>query len=186
MELEDDEINLMRDLALLTFKPVLFVGNVAEDFAADPMSSKPFADLAAYAEKVNAQVVAISAAIESEVAQLPEEERADYLETLGLDEAGLDRVIRASYKLLGLVTFLTAGPKESRAWTVHGGAKAPVAAGAIHSDFEKHFIRAEVIAYTDLDELGSEAAVKKAGKMRVEGKEYVVVDGDVMHFRTSA
>jgi GTP-binding protein YchF len=186
IELEDEEVNLMRDLALLTFKPVLFVGNVAEDHAASPEECKPYADLAAYAGTVNAQVVAISAAIESEVAQLPVEERADYLETLGLEESGLDRVIRASYKLLGLVTFLTAGPKESRAWTVRGGSKAPVAAGVIHSDFEKHFIRAEVMRFEDLDELGSEAAVKKAGKMRVEGKEYVVEDGDVMHFRTSA
>lgn len=186
IELNDDEVLLMRDLQLLTHKPVLFVGNVAEEHAADPNQCEPYVKLQEYAKTVGAQVVAISAAIESEVAQLPKEERADYLATLGLEEPGLDRVIRASYKLLGLVTFLTAGPKESRAWTVHTGSKAPVAAGVIHSDFEKHFIRAEVMHFDDVDALGSEAAVKKAGKMRVEGKDYVVVDGDVMHFRTSA
>ena len=130
--------------------------------------------------------MAVSAAIESEVAQLPAEDRPEYLETLGLSEPGLNRVIRAGYSLLGLQTFLTAGPKETRAWTVRIGAKGPEAAGVIHSDFEHHFIRAEVMSFAQLDELGSEAAVKAAGKLRVEGKEYVVVDGDVMNFLTSA
>ena len=128
--------------------------------------------------------VVISAAIEAEVAQLDDaEEKRDYLETLGLDETGLDRVIRAGYALLDLVTFFTVGPKEARAWTVHRGAKAPEAAGVIHTDFERGFIRAETIAYDDFVACGGEQGAKEAGKMRAEGKEYVVQDGDIFHFR---
>lgn len=186
LEFSDDEAILMFELQLLTHKPVLFVGNVAEEHAGTPEESNTYVALVKLAEAQGAQVVAVSAAIESEVAQLSAEDRPEFLETLGLEEPGLNRVIRAGYKLLGLLTFLTAGPKEARAWTVNAGAKAPEAAGVIHSDFEKHFIRAEVMKYEDIDSLGSEAAVKSAGKLRVEGKQYVVQDGDVMHFLTSA
>ena len=125
----------------------------------------------------------ISAKIESEIATLPPEERADYLEAVGLKETGLDRLIRAGYALLHLVTYFTVGPKETRAWTITAGTKAPAAAGVIHSDFEKGFIRAETIGYDDYVATGGEAGAREAGKMRLEGKEYVVADGDVMHFR---
>jgi len=173
-------------LQLLTTKPVLFVANVSEEHAGCPENSEYYLALEALAKKQGAEIVAVSAAIESEVAQLSPEDRPEFLETLGLEEPGLNRVIRASYHLLGLQTFLTAGPKETRAWTVRIGAKGPEAAGVIHSDFEKHFIRAEVMSYDILDELGTEAKVKAAGKLRVEGKEYVLADGDVVHFLTSA
>jgi ribosome-binding ATPase YchF (GTP1/OBG family) len=128
-------------------------------------------------------MVTISAAIESEVAQLPDEEQKEFLEAMGLDEPGLDRLIRAGYELLELITFFTTGPKEARAWTVHKGAKAPQAAGVIHTDFERGFIRAQTIAYQDYVSLGGEVAAKEAGKARDEGKEYVVQDGDVMLFK---
>ncbi len=186
MDPEADETLLLSELQLLTDKPVLYIGNIEEDLAADPTASPAFMALKALAEEQGAAAVAISAAIESEVSQLAPEERPEFLETIGLEEPGLSQVIRESYRLLSLLTFLTAGPKETRAWTVHSGALAPQAAGVIHSDFEKHFIRAEVMAFTDLDAAGSEAAVKQAGRFRVEGKEYAVCDGDVMHFRTSA
>ena len=135
------------------------------------------------AAKEGAKVVVVSAAVEAEIAELPEEEHLSFLEGLGLTESGLDQVIHEGYALLHLITFFTAGPKEVHAWTIHKSERAPQAAGAIHSDFEKGFIRAEVMSYTDLDKHGSETAVKEAGLMRVEGKEYVVQDGDVMYFR---
>ena len=135
------------------------------------------------AKKEGAVAVVISAKIESEIAVLPPEERADYLDAIGLKEPGLNKLIRAGYDLLHLVTFFTAGPKEARAWTVTSGSKAPQAAGAIHTDFERGFIRAETIAYDDYISLGGEAAARDAGKLRLEGKDYTVADGDVMHFR---
>ena len=186
MEHDDEEAKVLDELQLLTAKPVLYVANVAEEHAGSPEDSEHYQKLAALAKERNSEIVAVSAAIESEVAQLAPEDRPEFLETLGLDEPGLNRVIRAGYSLLGLITFLTAGPKETRAWTIRRGAKGPEAAGAIHSDFEKHFIRAEVMAYDVIDSIGSEAKVKAAGKLRIEGKEYVVADGDVMHFLTSA
>ncbi len=186
IECSDDEANILQELQLLTAKPVLYVANVAEDHAGSPEDSEHYRKLAELAKSRNAGIVAVSAAIESDIAQLSPEDRPEFLETLGLEEPGLNRVIRAGYELLGLITFLTAGPKETRAWTIRCGAKGPEAAGVIHSDFEKHFIRAEVMAYDAIDALGSEAKVKAAGKLRVEGKEYVVADGDVMHFLTSA
>src|SRR5918995_542902 len=136
-----------------------------------------------HAKKEGAVAVVISAKIESEIATLSREERAEFLETLGLEEAGLDRLIRAGYQLLDLITYFTVGPKEARAWTIHRGTKAPAAAGVIHTDFEKGFIRAETIAYADYVALDGEAGARDAGKLRLEGKEYVVADGDVMHFR---
>ncbi len=170
-----------KGLNLLTSKPVLYVCNVEEASAA---GGNAFSEKArAMAEEQGAGVIVISAAIEEELAQLPAEERAEFLESLGLREAGLDRLIRAGYDLLDLITYFTAGPKETRAWTIRRGVKAPQAAGVIHTDFEKGFIRAEVIACDDYIACGGEAGAKEAGKMRLEGKDYVVRDGDVMHFR---
>jgi hypothetical protein len=173
---------LLRPLQLLSAKPVLYAANVDEgDAATGNAQSRRVAD---YAASQGAGMVVISAAIEAELMQLGDEaERRDYLEALGLDEPGLTRVIRAGYKLLDLVTFLTVGPKEARAWTVPRGTKAPQAAGVIHSDFEKGFIRAETIAYADFFACGGEQGAKDAGKMRLEGADYVVADGDIMHFR---
>jgi GTP-binding protein YchF len=170
-----------RALNLLTAKPILYVANVDEAAAA---TGNRFSEaVAAMAKAEHAGFVTISAAIESEIAQLPEAEQKEFLETLGLEEPGLDRLIRAGYALLGLITFFTAGPKEARAWTIPGGARAPQAAGTIHTDFEKGFIRAQTIAYDDYIKLGGEQPAKDAGKARDEGKEYVVADGDVLLFK---
>ena len=176
-----EEEKALQRAQLLTAKPVLYVCNVDEGDAADgnALSQRVF-DKAA---QENARAVVVSAAIEAEIATLPGEEREAFLSDLGLHETGLARVIKAGYELLGLITFFTAGPKESRAWTVRNGAKAPEAAGAIHSDFERGFIRAETIAYDDFVKFGGEAGARDAGKLRSEGKEYVVQDGDVMLFR---
>ena len=168
-------------LGLLTTLPVLYVCNVEEAAAATGNNFSRKVEARAKAE--GAATVVISAKVESEIAVLSRDERADYLAAVGLSEAGLDRLIRAGYALLDLVTFFTAGPKEARAWTVTRGAKAPQAAGVIHTDFERGFIRAETIAYEDFVACGGEAGARDAGKMRLEGKDYVVVDGDVMHFR---
>ncbi len=176
-----DERDVFDGLQLLTAKPVLYVCNVDEASAATGNEfSKRVAEMAK-AEK--AQHVVISAAIEAEVAQLPPEDQKEFLAGMGLDEPGLNKVIRAGYLLLGLLTFFTVGPKEARAWTVYKGAKAPQAAGAIHTDFERGFIRAETIAYEDFVSLGGESAARDAGKLRQEGKEYLVADGDVFHFK---
>ena len=168
-------------LQLLTSLPALYVCNVDEG-SAD--KGNKFSDLVAErAAKDNAKSVVISAQIESEIALLDAEERAEFLETLGLEEPGLNRLIREAYKLLNLQTYFTVGPKEARAWTIHVGDTGPQAAGVIHTDFEKGYIRAETIAFDDFIKLGGENGAKEAGKMRAEGKEYVVKDGDVMHFR---
>jgi GTP-binding protein YchF len=183
-DLTPEEREPYRQLALLTEKPVLYVCNVDEAGAATGNAQSE--RVAEMAKRQGAGTVVISARIEEELAQLPREERADYLASLGLEEAGLDRLIRAGYALLGLVTFFTAGPKEARAWTVHKGARAPQAAGVIHTDFEKGFIRAETIAYEDYVKNNGEAGARDAGKFRLEGKDYVVQDGDVLHFRFNA
>jgi GTP-binding protein YchF len=177
----DEETRLFKQAQLLTAKPVLYVCNVAEEDAAtgNALSQNVFAKAAAE----GAEAVVVSAAIEAELVAMPEEDRGEFLEALGLTESGLARVIRAGYKLLGLKTFFTAGPKEARAWTFPDGARAPQAAGEIHSDFERGFIRAETIAYEDYIALGGEAGAKEAGKLRQEGKEYVVQDGDVLLFK---
>ena len=180
MTLNSAEVSRLRDLHLITAKPVLYVANVAEDgFEDNPMLD----ELAKMAAAENAEVVAICNKIEAEVAELEDEERADFLEALGIEEPGLNRVIRAGYKLLGLHHYFTAGEKEARAWTIPIGAKAPQAAGVIHTDFEKGFIRAEVIGYGDYVEYKGEQGAKDAGKWRLEGKEYEMQDGDVVHFR---
>ncbi|OGI62876.1 MAG: redox-regulated ATPase YchF [Candidatus Muproteobacteria bacterium RBG_16_60_9] len=180
LALSPEERALLKPLCLLTDKPTMYLGNVSETGFMD----NPFLDhVRTHAQAEGAAVVAVSAAIEAELVELPAEDRQTFLADLGLAEPGLNRVIRAGYALLGLITYFTAGPKEVRAWTVRAGATAPQAAGVIHSDFERGFIRAEVIAYDDYVALGGEAAARDAGKLRLEGKEYRVQDGDVMHFR---
>jgi ribosome-binding ATPase len=176
-----EEREILKSLNLLTSHPVLYVCNVAE---ADAVSGNEHTKaVQAMADAQGAETVIISAAIESEVAQLPDEEAKEFLSALGLEEAGLDRLIRAGYHLLDLITYFTVGPKETRAWTIRRGTKAPAAAGVIHTDFERGFIRAFTIAYDDYVTLGGEVPAKEAGKARDEGKEYVVHDGDVIHFR---
>ncbi len=180
LALTDEERRDLRELQLLTAKPVMYVANVSESgFHDNPL----LAAVERRAAAEGAGVVPVCAAIEAEIAQLPEPERAEFLTELGLKEPGLDRVIRAAYALLGLQTFFTAGPKEVRAWTVRVGASAPQAAGAIHTDFERGFIRAEVIAFADYLAGEGEAGARDAGKLRLEGKDYLVQEGDVMHFR---
>ena len=178
---DDEEARVFAQAQLLTAKPVLYVCNVAEEDAAqgNALSAQVFEK----AKAEGAEAVVVSAAIESELVAMPAEDRAEYLADLGLTESGLSRVIRAGYKLLGLNTFFTAGPKESRAWTFPQGARAPQAAGEIHTDFERGFIRAETIAYDDYVALNGESGAREAGKLRQEGKEYLVQDGDVMLFK---
>lgn len=185
MDLSEEDHEMLRDAFLLTAKPILYVANVAEQDVANA-SNPAVQQVREIAVQEGAEMVVISGKIEAEVALLEEEERASFLKELGLEESGLDRLAHAAYQLLGLVTFFTAGPKEVRAWTVRQGAHAPQAAAVIHSDFEKHFIRAEVYRYEDLIDLGDEHKIKEAGKLHIEGKDYVVKDGDVIYFRTSA
>ncbi|PLA73880.1 redox-regulated ATPase YchF [Hydrogenovibrio sp. SC-1] len=180
VELNEDELKVLQDLHLLTIKPMMYVANVNEDgFENNPMLDK----VEALAAEQGAVVVPISAEIEEQVAELDDEDKAEFLAEMGQEEPGLNRVIRAAYQLLGLQTYFTAGVKEVRAWTVKKGATAPQAAGVIHTDFEKGFIRAEVTAYEDFIAYKGDAGAKAAGKQRLEGKEYIVQDGDVMHFR---
>ena len=181
--LHENDLALIKHLSLLTLKPILYVANVAESDLADPAQNKHLAELKAYAAKEKAGIVVISARIEEEVTTLDEEDKAMFLEDLGIVESGLDQLIREAYALLDLKTYFTAGPKEVRAWTFRDGMLAPQCAGIIHSDFERGFIRAEVMTFEDLIEYQTEAKVKEAGKYRSEGKTYVVQDGDVMLFR---
>ncbi|WP_232698022.1 redox-regulated ATPase YchF [Brevibacillus daliensis] len=183
VELTEDEVKLIRDLHLLTIKPMLYVCNVAEDGILTADDNPHVKAVRKHAETEGAEVVIISAKVESEIAELEGEDKEMFLEELGLHESGLDRLIRAAYSLLGLITYFTAGVQEVRAWTVRNETKAPQAAGVIHTDFERGFIRAEVVAYNDLVEAGNVAAAREKGKYRLEGKEYVVKDGDVIHFR---
>jgi ribosome-binding ATPase len=177
-ELSKEEHAVLKPLFLLTMKPTMYVANVAEK-GSDELLNK----VLSFAKKENAPVVPISAAIESQIADLSPEDKEVFLQDIGMQEAGLDRVIRAAYQLLGLQTYFTAGPKEVRAWTVRSGATAPEAAGVIHTDFERGFIRAEIASYDDFVTHKGELGAKEAGKLRLEGKEYVVRDGDVIHFR---
>jgi ribosome-binding ATPase len=179
--LSDEARRDLRELHLLTAKPVIYIANVDEAGLAG--GNAYLAALSARAEAEHAVVVPVCAAIEAEIAQLPEAERAEFLRDLGLKEPGLNRVTRGAYELLGLLTYFTAGPKEVRAWTVRVGSTAPQAAGVIHTDFERGFIRAEVIAFDDYVNYRGEAGAREAGRMRLEGKEYIVREGDVMHFR---
>ncbi|BCJ87505.1 redox-regulated ATPase YchF [Effusibacillus dendaii] len=183
VEMDEEERLLIRDLHLLTIKPVLYVANVSEEEVANADDNPYVQKVRDFAAGENAEVVVISAKVESEIAELEGEDRDLFLQELGLQESGLDRLIKGAYKLLGLITYFTAGEKEVRAWTIRKGTKAPGAAGVIHSDFEKGFIRAEVVRYEDLVGAGSMNAAREKGLLRLEGKEYVVADGDVMHFR---
>lgn len=181
--LTEEEERLIADLNLLTLKPVLYVANVGEDEVADIGANPYVTRLQDYAAKEKAETIAVSAKLEAEIAELPDDEAKDFLLELGLGESGLDRLIKSSYKLLGLISFLTAGPTESRAWTIKKGTKAPQAAGKIHSDIEHGFIRAEIVSYADLMECGGYNAAREKGLVRLEGKEYVMQDGDVTNFR---
>ena len=179
MGLDAEEMALIKPLCLITAKPAMYVGNVSDTgFTDNPLLDK----LSAYAKAQNAPVVAICAAIESEIADLDDADKSEFLADMGMSEPGLDRLIRAGYDLLGLQTYFTAGVKEVRAWTIHKGDTAPQAAGVIHTDFERGFIRAQTIAYDDFIQHKGEAGAKDAGRMRAEGKEYVVKDGDVLNF----
>ncbi|MFS1510912.1 redox-regulated ATPase YchF [Chengkuizengella sp. SCS-71B] len=182
LELTDDEKLLIRDLHLLTMKPVLFATNVGEDEVGQE-DNEFVIKVKELAEQEGAEVVVISAKVESEIAELEGEDKEMFLEELGITESGLDRLIKAAYKLLGLDTYFTAGEQEVRAWTIRQGTRAPQAAGVIHTDFERGFIRAEVVAYDDLIACGSMGAAREKGLLGLEGKEYVVKDGDIMHFR---
>lgn len=184
MEFTDEESVIMKDVALISLKPVLYAANVAEDDFANGIENNEFVNrVKAFAAEENSEVMPVSARIEEEVAQLDGDEKQMFLDELGMTESGLDRLVRASYKLLGLISYLTAGEPEVRAWTITNGTKAPQAAGKIHSDFEKGFIRAEVVAYKDLMECKSLTVAKEKGLVRSEGKEYVMKDGDVVLFR---
>ncbi len=182
LDFSDDEKKIVKGLFLLTSKPVLYVANIAEDDMADPDANK-YMDQIKEHVKDDGEVIGVAAAAEEQIAEMDDADKADFLEMEGVTEPGLNRLIRAAYKLLGLETFFTAGGPETRAWTYRKGTKAPQAAGIIHSDFERGFIRAEVMSFEDLDQLGSETAVKEAGKLRLEGKDYVMQDGDIVEFR---
>ncbi|MCC5909182.1 MAG: redox-regulated ATPase YchF [Clostridiaceae bacterium] len=184
LEYDKNELELLKGFGLLSMKPIIYVANVAEDEVAEEGANNPHVQkVKEFASTEDAEVVVICAKIEAEISELDEEEKAMFLEELGLTESGLDRLVQASYSLLGLMSYLTAGPKEVRAWTIKKGTKAPQAAGKIHTDFEKGFIRAEIVAYDDLVEYGNFNAAKEKGLVRLEGKEYIVKDGDVINFR---
>lgn len=184
LDLSDEELEFVKSLDLLSFKPIIYAANVSEDEAASEMDNEYVKSVREFAATEGSDVVVISAKLEAEIAELEEEEKAAFFEDLGISESGLDKLIRASYHLLDLISFLTAGPQEVRAWTIQKGMKAPQAAGKIHTDFERGFIRAETIAYDDLIQCGGNlATAKEKGLVRSEGKEYVVKDGDVILFR---
>lgn len=183
VSLEPDEEALIKDANLLTSKPVLYAANVGEDDLPDAEGNPLVDEVRKIAAQEKSEVVVVCAKIEAEIAELADEERAEFLADLGLEESGLDRLIRTGYHLLGLITFFTAGAPEARAWTIRRGTKAPQAAGKIHSDIERGFIRAEVVSYKDLMESGSQAAAKEKGLVRLEGKDYVMQDADVVYFR---
>ncbi len=184
VELSDDEKEILLDLNLLTLKPIIYVANVSEDEAAGVSPDNMlYASLKEAADAEGAEVIAVCAGIEAEISELDPEEKKMFLSDMGIEESGLDRLIKASYSLLGYISYLTAGPKEVRAWTIVRGTKAPQAAGKIHSDFERGFIRAEIVSFDDLIECGSMTTAKDRGLVRSEGKEYVIADGDVVLFR---
>ena len=184
VELDESEREYLFDTPLLTMKPVIYVANVGEDeVGAEPTDNTDYMALKAQADREHAGVIAVCAQLEAEIAELDGEEKAMFLDDLGIKESGLDRLIKASYSLLGLISYLTGGPQEVRAWTITRGTKAPQAAGKIHSDFERGFIRAEIVSFDDLQKCGSMAAVKDAGLYRSEGKDYVMKDGDIVLFR---
>lgn len=183
VEFTEEQMKIVKGLHLLTIKPMLYVANVGEDDIMDPSGNEYVQKVRDFAKNDNADVIVVCAKIEEEISELDDDEKKAFLEELGIEESGLDQLIRASYHLLGLATYFTAGVQEVRAWTFKKGMKAPQCAGVIHTDFERGFIRAETVSFDDLVENGSMTAAKEAGKVRLEGKEYVAQDGDVMHFR---
>lgn len=183
VELDKEELLIIKSMSLLTLKPMIYVANMSEEEIGDASNNAYYQKVKAFAEAEHNEVVPICAKIEEELSELEKEEKDMFLQELGIGESGLDKVIKAAYHILDLCTFLTAGEDECRAWTFHKGMSAPQCAGVIHTDFQKGFIRAETYSFKDIDELGSEHAIKEAGKLRLEGKEYIVQDGDVMHFR---
>ncbi|QFT91190.1 Ribosome-binding ATPase YchF [Bacillus sp. THAF10] len=183
VEVTDEQVKYLKGMHLLTSKPVLYVANVGEEDVADTSDNEYVQQVREFAERDNAEVITVCAKIESEIVELDADEKAMFLEELGIKESGLDQLIRAAYNLLGLATYFTAGVQEVRAWTFRTGMKAPQCAGVIHTDFERGFIRAETVSYEDLLAAGTHNAAKEAGKVRLEGKEYIVKDGDVIHFR---
>lgn len=183
IEFTEEQLKIVKGLHLLTSKPMLYVANVGEDEVADPELNPNVQKVKEYASNEGAEVIVICARIEEEISELDQEEKEMFLDELGITESGLDKLIKASYSLLGLATYFTAGEQEVRAWTFRKGMKAPQAAGIIHSDFERGFIRAETVSYDDLVEAGSMTVAREKGKVRLEGKEYIVKDGDVIHFR---
>ncbi|MBP0724907.1 redox-regulated ATPase YchF [Bacillus sp. RG28] len=183
VEFTEEQMKVVKGLHLLTSKPMLYVANVGEDDIVDPSENEYVQKVKEFAKDENSEVIVICAKIEEEISELDEEEKRVFLEELGIAESGLDQLIRAAYHLLGLATYFTAGVQEVRAWTFRQGMKAPQCAGVIHTDFERGFIRAETVSFEDLSTYGSMPAAKEAGKVRLEGKEYIVQDGDVMHFR---
>ena len=184
MDMSEDEKEMMKEVFLLTTKPVIFAANVSEEeLSGGYADNDNFKRLSEFAKDKGCEIIPVSARIEEEISQLDDEEKAEYLSELGIEESGLDRLVRASYRLLGLISYLTSGEPETRAWTIVNGTKAPQAAGKIHTDFERGFIRAEVVAYDDLVECGNLVAAREKGLVRSEGKEYVMKDGDVVLFR---
>ena len=184
LDYTEEEAEMMGDVALLTIKPVIYAANISEaDIGTDLMANPLFAKIAEFAATEKSEVIPVCAEIEAEIAELEDDEKEMFLSDLGIEESGLDRLIKASYSLLGLISYLTAGPKEVRAWTITKGTKAPQAAGKIHSDFERGFIRAEIVAFDDLMACGTMNAAKEKGLVRSEGKEYVIADGDIVLFR---
>ena len=184
VELDDSEREYLYDTPLLSMKPIIYVANVSEDeVGGEPLNNRNYVALKEQATREHAEIIAVCAQLEAEIAELEGEEKAMFLEDLGIAESGLDRLIKASYALLGLISYLTGGPQEVRAWTIVKGTKAPGAAGKIHSDFERGFIRAEIVSFEDLERLGSMNAVREAGLYRSEGKDYVMKDGDIVLFR---
>ena len=185
MKITEDEAAILKTFHFLTIKPMIYVANIDEDSLSDVDSNPMYQKVKAYADERKAIVLPVSAKVEEDLSSLDDEEKDMFLQDLGVEESGLDRLVKASYNILNLRTFFTAGPMEIRAWTFHDGMKAPQCAGIIHTDFEKGFIRSETYNYEDLIEYKSEKAVKEAGKLRAEGKEYLMKDGDIVHFLTS-
>ena len=183
VKLDKDELLLIKAFSLLTIKPMIYIANMSDEEIADPQANPYFQKVKELANLEHNEVVPVCAKIEEELSELDKEEKTEFLNELGIQESGLDKVIKTAYHILDLCTFLTAGEDECRAWTFHRGMLAPQCAGVIHTDFEKGFIRAECYKFDDIDKLETEQAVKEAGKLRLEGKEYVVQDGDVLHFR---
>lgn len=183
LDYTDEELDMLSDVSLLTIKPVIYVANVSEGDIADISANKYYGKLSEFAKSEKSEVIPVCAEIEAEIAELADDEKEMFLADLGIKESGLDRLIKASYSLLGLISYLTAGPKEVRAWTIKKGTKAPQAAGKIHSDFERGFIRAEIVSFDDLVKCGSMNVAKEKGLVRSEGKDYVICDGDIVLFR---